>query len=1372
MFAKLLINSSEGAPASQLQPPVQDVELISEESGPAGQAEAQPPGGGGGGGLFARLLQAGPQLLSPQTAPPLDVLNLPSYTVEDLAKHSNRKDLWIVIEGLVYDVTEWQKQHPGGAAALLQYAGRDATDAASIAHEGKTKVAMKMQELCIGTCSAEFGSQAETKELVTGVPTANSPLTSPRGRRGTRNMQALDLRGMTRQVDPGGEHTMLNTDPPPPPRRNGLHEGHGIGPGSPRHQSPLTNDGRSPRRGSLSTSFNDTGGEGGEGASEVGQAELGANINIHTFDELRLDSKSVFAASMAWETFCIAQGTKEVAGEAIFNCLFEGAPSLQALFTTPRAIQAMRFMNSMQGLVNSLGNPKQLKASVEMLGFNHMNLEVTLPRVVIFRDSITELLEIELGDEFTEHAREGLVALLNYVGGAIIFIKTHYSERLQVLADSWRKATDPEYSSSLRKPTVTSELTKGTDDVPDDQLSNGQLGLEVEGSPITQSSRLSRRWRWGQRHDTLPSGRSNGSPGSGGSAGGSSAGEGSPRTAEKMTSSALADQMVVRTFQAMFDFNAAVMGFSSSAWLREVVNSFDAIVTNISHSARLQEECDFLVLKIAKCHTRGEVNLAEFKSCMLATLRSLLPKEWDSTHEVAWNWLWDNVERLLKTSLGKPKQWAPALRTFLDGVDAAAGYKMRAEIYRRFFGVAPVGMEHFKQSDTRLHFIAERSMQMTIELLEEPHRMIDHMSSLGLRHVGYGIPTELIGPLVMVYVEVVSESCSQQPLALEAFRWSLWLVSKILVRTINEGSTIVMQAINANSVPQLKHALACAPRASRANWLLKVEAGTQNISPLMWAIESGRLEAAEAIIQDLLVIRADRERYYYGVEDLFGRHQDIIKRLISDAPTLLPVIMQGLVWRSRISRGGNRRVNYYVKHLLINPEDDSVSDTLSWLVAAKNPRNMSHEAIVLVSDTMWNGLIYREFMYSKIWFMISLMFFMLSQAILPKSDSAHELHMRLLIFAGRLLMYVVTMVRFIFQHSKFCMRSYREGDTMTCCRCLKIPTYLRDPRDSGGFLLMLLLMMMCALEPMFHCLPEAQEEFPSQTCYAAEKITYIYSVFCMGAMAIHWLLLIDLSVFSTGLSAFVLVISKVLSEMNRFLITLLWLLLTFGSAISVLEHPYFEMRDIPNTAIALFSITVRLFEDDYRSMIDAMPLLCIVFVFVTASCVVLLNLLIAQINCSYMFIYQDMVGFARLNRADVICETLEKAPEETWLKFVKTLNLNEPLEFNEGDVGLPGGIQVLELAGVHPVTEDSILRFGGSCALDTPWPEDSAHHEEEDKYTRIQKMLKKVLKRVSKKKIKGRGGGRGGGVDGMGATNSSSGNISSAMISEDSGGSV
>ena len=29
-------------------------------------------------------------------------------------------------------------------------------------------------------------------------------------------------------------------------------------------------------------------------------------------------------------------------------------------------------------------------------------------------------------------------------------------------------------------------------------------------------------------------------------------------------------------------------------------------------------------------------------------IRSLVPKDWNSQHEVAWNWLWENVERLLR----------------------------------------------------------------------------------------------------------------------------------------------------------------------------------------------------------------------------------------------------------------------------------------------------------------------------------------------------------------------------------------------------------------------------------------------------------------------------------------------------------------------------------------------------------------------------------------------------------------------------------------------------------------------------------------------------------------------------------------------------
>ena len=56
-----------------------------------------------------------------------------------------------------------------------------------------------------------------------------------------------------------------------------------------------------------------------------------------------------------------------------------------------------------------------------------------------------------------------------------------------------------------------------------------------------------------------------------------------------------------------------------------------------------------LTLVLAK--HRGTIKLPEFKAVMLASLRSLLPKDWDTHHEVAWNWLWENVERMLRTQI-------------------------------------------------------------------------------------------------------------------------------------------------------------------------------------------------------------------------------------------------------------------------------------------------------------------------------------------------------------------------------------------------------------------------------------------------------------------------------------------------------------------------------------------------------------------------------------------------------------------------------------------------------------------------------------------------------------------------------------------------
>ena len=49
-------------------------------------------------------------------------------TISEVAKHNSKSDCWMIIDGKVYDITNYFGQHPGRDETMMPYCGKDGTD--------------------------------------------------------------------------------------------------------------------------------------------------------------------------------------------------------------------------------------------------------------------------------------------------------------------------------------------------------------------------------------------------------------------------------------------------------------------------------------------------------------------------------------------------------------------------------------------------------------------------------------------------------------------------------------------------------------------------------------------------------------------------------------------------------------------------------------------------------------------------------------------------------------------------------------------------------------------------------------------------------------------------------------------------------------------------------------------------------------------------------------------------------------------------------------------------------------------------------------------------------------------------------------------
>ncbi|MFH1649396.1 MAG: cytochrome b5-like heme/steroid binding domain-containing protein [Candidatus Woesearchaeota archaeon] len=74
-----------------------------------------------------------------------------TYTLQDVQTHGTSDACWSAVTGVVYDLTPWIKQHPGGSQNIINMCGKDATQAFLAQHGGQGKPERTLNGFEIGT---------------------------------------------------------------------------------------------------------------------------------------------------------------------------------------------------------------------------------------------------------------------------------------------------------------------------------------------------------------------------------------------------------------------------------------------------------------------------------------------------------------------------------------------------------------------------------------------------------------------------------------------------------------------------------------------------------------------------------------------------------------------------------------------------------------------------------------------------------------------------------------------------------------------------------------------------------------------------------------------------------------------------------------------------------------------------------------------------------------------------------------------------------------------------------------------------------------------------------------------------------------------
>ena len=140
-----------------------------------------------------------------------------------------------------------------------------------------------------------------------------------------------------------------------------------------------------------------------------------------------------------------------------------------------------------------------------------------------------------------------------------------------------------------------------------------------------------------------------------------------------------------------------------------------------------------------------------------------------------------------------------------------------------------------------------------------------------------------------------------------------------------------------------------------------------------------------------------------------------------------------------------------------------------------------------------------------------------------------------------------------------------------------MPRYLLSPEWFSSAVLLVVLIAMLSLEPVIWCLyhGSAQGDLLTRSCPQSDPVRDWYSAISALAVMLHWcLVLLDISIFSTRVGAFLLACRYVATQVALTIAAAFFFVFSFATAINAMAHTLVELDGVQSWVLVLSQITL------------------------------------------------------------------------------------------------------------------------------------------------------------------------------------------------------